>query len=513
MFPGGFAAVLGNPPWDVLLPNTRDFLSGYDPALLDAGSRAEAAAIERALLARPDVAAGFTAYRAGFTHAKNAAARLHRHQRVSLDGESTAGSLDLFRLFAERAMQLVAADGAVGMLLPSAFHANEGSTGIRRLYLDQTDMTWCLSFENRRRVFDIDSRFKFDLVVARRPGPTRSIRCGFYLERIEDVADPGKIMTYSRDFLAASGGANLAPLELRGPADLAVARRFFEAPKRLGAWLAALRVRPGCDLHMTADAGCFLPVGAGDLIVHEGKTFHQYTDAWDARPRYSVRTAALRPAIARAAGYYRLVFRDIARSNDERTMIACIAPPGVVFGHTATVEKEPWARANADALVVCAVLNSFCFDWLVRQKTATHLSLYLLNAVPVPALGQSERRFLAHAALRLCCWHARFDALWREQAGGGLAGQADRVAIRAAVDAVVAAAYGLERTQFERVLASFSHRGAPEAPAACLGAFDDLAALGVAAFCERRDPLWDAGLVTALASPVMARVHADLLAL
>src|ERR1700761_5203818 len=89
-------------------------------------------------------------------------------------------------------------------------------------------------------------------------------------------------------------------------------------------------------------------------------------------------------AIPGAARHYRLAFRDIARSNDERTMIACIAPPGVVFGHTATVEKAPWARANADALVLCAVFNSFPFDWLARQKASTHLSLYLLDALPMP---------------------------------------------------------------------------------------------------------------------------------
>ena len=95
---------------------------------------------------------------------------------------------------------------------------------------------------------------------------------------------------------------------------------------------------------MTADAGCFQPAGTADLMLHEGKTFHQYTDIWDTKPRYSVASTAIN---CDAARHYRLVFRDIARSNDERTMIACIAPPGTVFGHTATVEKTPWARPIA----------------------------------------------------------------------------------------------------------------------------------------------------------------------
>ena len=45
------------------------------------------------------------------------------------------GKLDLYRVFAERMMRLIDCEGAIGMVVPSAFHANEGATGIRKLYL------------------------------------------------------------------------------------------------------------------------------------------------------------------------------------------------------------------------------------------------------------------------------------------------------------------------------------------------------------------------------------------
>jgi hypothetical protein len=34
-------------------------------------------------------------------------------------------------------------EGAIGMVVPSAFHANEGATGIRKLYLRQTRIEQC----------------------------------------------------------------------------------------------------------------------------------------------------------------------------------------------------------------------------------------------------------------------------------------------------------------------------------------------------------------------------------
>ena len=44
----------------------------------------------------------------------------------------------------------------------------------------------------------------------------------------------------------------------------------------------------------------------------------------DTAPRYQVRAEALlaKPRVAEAVGHFRLAFRDIARSNDERSMIA-----------------------------------------------------------------------------------------------------------------------------------------------------------------------------------------------
>jgi hypothetical protein len=493
VFPSGFAVVLGNPPWDVVLPSTKDFVAGLDPSVLDARTGADRAVIERAVLSRPGVAAAFDAYRAGFDRLKRIASRLYRHQRVRVGGDSTAGNLDLFRLFAERNMELAAVDGAIGVLMPSAFHANEGTTGVRQLYLRESDISWCLSFENRRGLFDIDSRFKFDLIVAHRPGPTRSLRCGFYLDRIEDAVVPAKIMSFTAEFLKLSGGSSLTPLELRGNADLRIAETLFAQRGRLSNWCADHNIRFGCDLHMTADSGHFQQAGVGDLILHEGKTFHQYTDAWDTKPRFSVARDRMKPAVAEASRHYRLAFRDIARSNDERTMIAFIAPPGVVFGHTATVEKTPGARAIVDALMLCALFNSLPFDWLVRQKAATHLSLYLLKAVPVPELTGDAWSFLAHAALRLSCGSPAYADLLRDQTRHDVAVPMfkdldARWALRARIDAVIAKSYGLTHQQYEHLLGSFSHRSYPATIALCLQAYDHLSQEGMTMFCTRHDP-------------------------
>jgi hypothetical protein len=452
---GGFSVVLGNPPWEVMAPNSVDFISEYDPSIRQAKTAQARAAIQRRVLADPAVAERFSAYLDGFDRMKRIAPRLYRLLKAS------AGNLDLFRLFAERALRLAAPKGGVGMVLPSAFHANASTAGLRRHFLEATRIDWCLSFENRNRWFDIDSRFKFDLIVASRPGPTTVLRCGFYLHRIADLDAPGRIMRYTRRFLRQAGGVSLTPPELRSRDDQRVAERLYANTERLGPWCERRGIRFGNDLHMSGDSGLFLPPGQGDLVMHEGKTFHQFTCKWDSLPRYSVASGTLPGSVAEAAFHTRLVFRDIARSNDDRTMIACLAPPGTVFGHTATVEKTPWTRRPEDAALLCAVFNSFPFDWLVRLEAATHLSLYLLRDIPMPGLTAAEADFLAAAA------QGRPSP-----------------ALRAEMDAMIARAYGLDWPDYARILDGFAHRAWPDAPVACRAAWHALAGGSSREFAE-----------------------------
>jgi hypothetical protein len=264
---------------------------------------------------------------------------------------------------------------------------------------------------------------------------------------------------------------------------------------------------------MTDDSHRFTPIariGADEgLPLHEGKTFHQYSDRWKAEPRYAIRFDAMldKPNWLRASTHYRLAFREISRSTDDRTMISTIVPPGYLFGHKGTCEKTPWKRADATALILCAVFNSFAFDWCVRRKIAASVSLFMLNGCPAPVLPEAAARFLAHGALRLACRHAGYSLLWREQlqtsdlSAADLLNVEDRAMLRAAVDAVVAQAYGLERDDYHHILTSFSHKVHPDAPARCQEAFDLLTRNSDQAFYRQFDPFTDVPLVDHLSLP------------
>lgn len=218
------------------------------------------------------------------------------------------------------------------------------------------------------------------------------------------------------------------------------------------------------------------------------------------------------------AAHYKLAARAIVGSSTDKG-IAALLPPPCLVANSALVEGSPEARPNSGALALVSLLNSHAFSWLLSFSADLNVNLFALKFVPAPVCGVSP--FLAHSVLRLSCNHAGYAALWTEQLGSEwreptkkqswpvLDGADNRWAVRAAIDAVIADAYGLDRSQYEHVLASFSHTSYAEAPTRCLAAFDELHQTGREAFMKQHDPYWDVPLVTSLPKPVIELPGAD----
>lgn len=528
---GGFDAVLGNPPWDAIQFKTKEFFASFDFKILDAPTKRERTAIEERLLADHACGPLFEEYKEAFERLKRANDALCEYQKVEVEGDLAGRQVDAFRVFMERNAKLLGPSGRTGVLVPSAFHANEGATGIRKLYLEEMALQCCYSFENLKKLFEIHASFKFALVVARKPGPTMEFLCAFYLRDMDWLFGDrsGRELTYSFGFVRKTGGNYLRLLELKSEADFEVARALYGRSEELGRWSEKVGIvmqQMPASLHSTKDAwrlrplansgGVVAEVFTHALLVHEGKTFRDFEDRWGVGHRYVLplsNASGLDKHLIRAQGF-QLVVRRISSATNERTLISAIVPPNAVLMET-SVDAAVFGSRHSDRLIFCALVNSCPMDWLGRQSIATTVSLFILNSLALPRLGETGASFLSHAALRLTCNHTGYAPLWREQVGDEwrepkppftwpvLEGDDARWAVRAAIDAVVADAYGLSREQYAHVLSTFSHKSYPKAPGLCLAAFDELKALGLDAFTKKHDPYWDIPLNESLPKPVI----------
>jgi hypothetical protein len=143
----------------------------------------------------------------------------------------------------------------------------------------------------------------------------------------------------------------------------------------------------------------------------------------------------------------RLAYRDVASASNRLTLIAAMLPARVVSTHTLFCVKT-----DADLEVqqfLCGVFNSFVANYLVRMRVSTHVTVSIIEQLPVPRPPRDSHAFAAIVGL---------SRTLTEVPGDGAAA--------ARLQAIVAALYGCNDDEFEHVLDSFPLIPAPERAAA-----------------------------------------------
>ena len=220
----GFDAMLGNPPWDVAKPSSKEFFSNLDPLYRSYGKQ-EALEYQTRYFADPAVETAWERYNDDFraqtnfvgnvanpfgdpdagvgesysiaTGKKNADLHIEwRRRRAGAKGYADAahafrhqGSADvnLYKLFLEQAHALLRQGGRLGFIVPSGLYSDHGSGDLRRLFLDACSWEWLFDFENRDNIFDIHRSYKFNPVIVVKGGKIEQRFSGLVLDLEENL--------------------------------------------------------------------------------------------------------------------------------------------------------------------------------------------------------------------------------------------------------------------------------------------------------------------------------------
>ena len=112
-------------------------------------------------------------------------------------------------------------------------------------------------------------------------------------------------------------------------------------------------------------------------------------------------------------------------------------PPGVVTTHTLFCVKTPLPPDGQH--VLCALLNSLVANYLVRQRVTSHVTVGIVEQLPIPLPSPTSPACRDLAAL------AQHMAT----------APPDRVDSAGRLQAIVAHLYGLKLDDLDRVLATF----------------------------------------------------------
>ncbi len=411
---GGFDALIGNPPWDMVRADAGD-----------AGVRQR----ERA---------GVTRY-------------LRFLRDSGLYRDSGTGHPNRYQLFAERALHLVRPGGRVGLILPSGLLVDAGSARLRRRLFDCTDIETITGFENRRRIFPIHRSVRFLLVSATCGRPTVAFRARFGMQMpgVLDTepdhvsADPGTPgdVVLSRAVLERLDPAGLTVPDMPSPGDLSLLLHLVRAAPALGdarGWHASF----GRELNATDDRRHLTPRTPGTrqrlLPIIEGKQLAPF--------RVDVARSALgiAPRVARGIvdrdrtwGRRRIAYRDVAGAGNRLTLIAGLLPPGTLSTHTLFCLRTP--LDDDDQWCLLAMLNSFVANYFVRLYVTTHVTTTIVGRLPAPRPPRGSKA------------HRRLASLARALTGSGIDGEPEAYI---ELQALVAELYDLSRAQFAHIVSS-----------------------------------------------------------
>lgn len=492
---GGFDVMLGNPPWDTLSPDAKEFFSTYEPGIRVQSKPEQEATIAR-LLRDSAISAAWDANRRTLFAT---AFFLKESGRYSLfaPGNLGKGDFNVYRSFVELALRLVRDSGWAAQIVPDGFYAGANSMALRRELFEHFTLPLLLGFENTKEVWfkGVHSAAKFALYAARRGARTVSFRAAFCIRSLDELRS-----------VLSSGGLNLpvalirefspdalAVMEFRDQRDLDVARKMYSRWPPLGKEIPGTPYREFLRELESGHVQEVLTEDRANLPHYEGRMIAQYDHRakgyrsgraraalWvdlpfgsaekSIQPQWYVARESI-PSQARSRiDKYRVGFCDVASPTNERTLVATVLPPACIAGDKVPTVLMRSDNASADLLVWLAVANSFAMDFLVRMKVSLKMALIILDSLPFPRLVRGDPR--AHriiaSVLRLVCTGPEMNNLWNMMAEKGYAppleegnvvpgslGSDERLRLIAAIEAEVAMLFGLSRDEVAYILDTF----------------------------------------------------------
>ncbi len=335
----GFDSVVGNPPWEIQKPNSKEFFSNLDPLYRGYGKQealdkqqeyfGDAAGDEKDWLLynarfkalsnwKKNVASPFgdgendgAKFNFGKGsenvhsqwHSRRAGRTFYADRKHPFRWQGSA-DINTYKMFLEAGHTLLRLGGQMGLLVPSGIYTDKGSTDLRKLFLTRCRWRWLFGFENRDGIFDIHRSFKFCPVILEKGGTTDAIKTAFMHRDLSDWAEADRhVIPYRREQLERFSPKTRAILEIRHPRDLEVLEKIYSNSVLLGddsddGW----KIKYATEFHMTNDSHLFPPRPQWEAKGYKPDPYGRWIgpDAHSALPLYQgVMVGQLEPNRAR----------------------------------------------------------------------------------------------------------------------------------------------------------------------------------------------------------------------
>lgn len=388
---GGFDVVLGNPPWERVKLQEKEWFINVRPDI----SKAPKAAMRRKMIQalKDDSPEVFKAFLDARRESEGISHLLRNSERYPLCGR---GDINTYAVFAELKRCILSPTGRVGCIVPSGIATDDTTKYFFQNLMGKESLISLYDFENRQGIFPgVHRSYKFCLLTL--TGKKRPSKDGasfiFFAIKDSDLYQTDRIINLRFDDIKLINPSTLNCPIFRQKKDSSLSlhghkKSVFPNENVIRKNQIQIEIGPRIDntkdSYLFVDA-CEKPHSGSFLPLYEGKMINQFNHRYanfnlfagefeiSVKEQLSSSEFKLTPRYyieeKEADNKYNLSdwligIRRIARSTDERTIISCLLPKSCPSYSFNTFKfKSP-----RESLFYLGNLNSFALDYLSRQK-------------------------------------------------------------------------------------------------------------------------------------------------
>ena len=396
--------VLGNPPWEKLRFEEQAFFRPVYPAISAISQKNKREKeIKKLAVNWLELLEYYQLLQDDYASVKKEIPK-HPLLKVSLVGE-----LNTYAMFAELASRLTEKDGFAAIIVKSALVTSTCYSSCFRHFVNQGSLSEVFLFDNREKLFQIDSREKF-CVLFFGGEHAGGIKVHYGLTKQEQILSSVPINVTSEELELINPETGLLP-------NVADSKEFSFLLRTHRSLSVFAKEFPKCHfgrlVHLTAHAEHISTKSEKTRVpIYEGKFIEQYDNRFStfagmsADERYQAKASARRqpgdsfvaPKLAPECRYfidkkfwesfldrydqpYSLCWRSLTSPTNQRTMIASIIPSMPTCQSVQLLQTTP----VEDLLMILALFNSKVFDFFVRLKMGgIDLTQSVVRQIPVP---------------------------------------------------------------------------------------------------------------------------------
>jgi hypothetical protein len=411
---GGFDVVLGNPPWERVKLQEKEFFFEKAPEIASASTAARRRKLINELSkGDPDL---FQEFKNALHGSECNLGFLRNSSRYPL---TAVGDLNSYQIFTGLVRQIISGKGRIGIVIPSGIATDYYNQEFISLIIENRELVSLFDFENRAGLFPGTHRsYRYCLfTLSGIENAQADIDFAFFLYRTDDLALSDRHYSLTFDDIKLLNPNTRTCPTFRSRKDAELTKKTYrivpvlvDENENRNPWM----LHEYYEFHMSQDSehfsdssGLNLPDRA--VPLYEAKLIHQFDHRYanyepshdeyketsldrkaDPTFRISTRYYVPRKAFHKYVERHHLKqdwfisYRKVTNATNERTVIFAATPfyaAGESMHRVSLFAAEE--KADLQALFICNC-NSFVLDYLARQKLGgPNLAKYVLEQLPI----------------------------------------------------------------------------------------------------------------------------------